>query len=676
MRIKNPVGSSRVGTTEHDVILKKVRYLLLEAERISEPDLALDLYQEALAACNSVASPAGPNAAPANQPLLMDVVFGVAESYWRLNRLDDAAVHFRDLIQRDPSDARLARYWLAACLFGLQLYEELDDLLAHFGDQSHCWLYARALHEFATEGDTEKARKLLIDAHGKGRKFMDYLFGDEQVLASRLIRMRSDSSLHGFARLYLPAWRSVPGAVAWTRQALRIPLSDRSVTPMPLPLNQLLELPRSKATWRVGVSPAKKTSSENTYWIVAVVCDETVLSTDIVDLQPTPAVVWSAVLKAMLEPISGSPSVPSVIEVARPEYSRAWQRMLNEVDCQCRLNYRMPMIQEFFKELATVVEATRLRQLDADFEPLDLPQTDAVWQIGFFHQPEPISNAKVGVVRPWLLCILDRDSKVALCCELSMEQPGREAIWEYARRLMQKMSIRPQRLELMNGDGFGIAKEGASKCATDCVLRDELPELDNFLFEMAVSFSSPEKCSLVNGRGVTPEVMEEFYEVAAIYYSRAPWRHVPGDVPIEIRLANGETRYAVVMGRSGMTFGVTVYEDFGKVRDLLCGRTREMPESKSVIFDEFMSLSPQDLYLVERHGWPIATPEAYPVAMSLSRDRQPDSPSKVSLKLLIGIMRVLPDFVESEMQSKSYDAESYGFKQAVQCTWTAPRSQW
>ena len=167
MRIKNPVGSSRVGTTEHDVILKKVRYLLLEAERISEPDLALDLYQEALAACNSVASPAGPNAAPANQPLFMDAVFGVAESYWRLNRLDDAAVHFRDLIRRDPSDARLARYWLAACLFGLQLYEELDALLAHFGDQSHCWLYAKALHEFATEGDTEKARKLVIDSHGK-----------------------------------------------------------------------------------------------------------------------------------------------------------------------------------------------------------------------------------------------------------------------------------------------------------------------------------------------------------------------------------------------------------------------------------------------------------------------------------------------------------------------------
>jgi hypothetical protein len=54
----------------------------------------------------------------------------------------------------------------------------------------------------------------------------------------------------------------------------------------------------------------------------------------------------------------------------------------------------------------------------------------------------------------------------------------------------------------------------------------------------------------------------------------------------------------------------------------------------SVIYDEVAVMAPADLYLVERNGWPVRTPEAYPVALRFELGRQPQPPSGQDLEYI------------------------------------------
>ena len=472
-------------------------------------------------------------------------VFGVAASLWRLNRIEEAARHFEEVLQADPADHLFARYWLVACLLDAGRLEELKPLLDRYDEPTAFWRYAQALWAFAAHGDGDESCRLLKEAHRLDARFLDYLLGDGLVRADQPIRFeRGRNATHSTARLLLPAWRSVPGAATWVRRVLRVPLGQADAV-LPFPREQLLDLPQQNASWQVGLRKLDpEQAGDEPCWVLGVadVQRKQMRCLTVIEGDPTPDAVWREMLTAFLQPVDSDPQRPRRLEVPRPEFRRAWRQLLDELNIECRVTYQPQPVSQLLEGMADLMAAQRLPRLDDDFDARDLPPGDATWQIDFFHQPMMITNEDVGVQRPWSVLVMDKASGHVLCTEMISGEPAAERLWEYAARVMLQVSGRPRRIEVSDSDGYDFLRPRLAAAEVECVLLDELPELHSFCLQMASSFGGPEKCALADGQDVDRDSMESFYYAAARYFRQAPWKHVPGEIPIEIKVAGFAAR--------------------------------------------------------------------------------------------------------------------------------------
>ena len=314
--------------------------------------------------------------------------------------------------------------------------------------------------------------------------------------------------------------------------------------------------------------------------------------------------------------------------------------------------------------------------LPADLDPREFPQTCAVWQADLFHSPLLISSDEVGVERPWSVIVVDKESGFVLSNELLDDAPTPDDLWEHLLRTMAHPGpcepMRPAKVELSDSDCYDFLKPKLAETGVGCVLLDDLPQLQEFCRAMASRHAGPEKCTLADGAGVTREQMESFYYAAARYFELAPWKHVAGEIPIEIRCRSLDvgTMYGIVIGRTGVTLGLALYRGWNEVLALYRGAGNHDDMSRlAVIFDEVAIMSPADLYLVERNGWPILTPEAYPAAMRIDPGRQPQAPDSEELDYLESCLRVVPEFVTCGQRAKTYEIVTNGKQIKMRLCW-------
>ncbi|MHB1033579.1 MAG: hypothetical protein ACYC35_06555 [Pirellulales bacterium] len=120
--------------------------------------------------------------------------------------------------------------------------------------------------------------------------------------------------------------------------------------------------------------------------------------------------------------------------------------------------------------------------------------------------------------------------------------------------------------------------------------------------------------------------------------------------------------------------GLAIYRDWDEVVALLRGlKGGDEVSGLSVVFDEAAIMAPADLYLVERNGWPILTPEAYPAVMRLEPGRQAQPPRSEELECIETCLRVIPDFVTCDQEAKTYEIATNGKRLKIRLSWTLPR---
>ena len=671
---------------------RKPEQVLAKAREERNPHVALEMYQAVLESCQGIAArsvfdrEAGRMWDLPDARVYLESLFGIASSLWRLGEREEAVQHFLDLLQLDSEDHQSARYWLAASLLDLKRHDELAQLLDLYDEPTAAWRYAQALLAFRSGGDNDDARQVLQEAGQLGADFLDFLLGDGLARADRLVHFGRDprETTHSLATLFLPAWRSTPGAVAWVREVLRVPLGDQP-TEMPFPRNELLELPPRNVTWQVGLrllDEDEPMSGEMPVWILGIVNvdEQKLLYMAVIEEEPTPAAVWGEIVSAFRQPMEGEPHRPVSLEVPRADLRRALQSMLAEVSVECVFGVDLQPIGQLLGGMAELVKAQRLPQVATDIDPGEFPRTEEVWQADFFHLPTFVSNEQIGAERPWVVIVLDKQSQFVLSNEMLPGEPMPEAMWEYVVRSMAhpgpRDPMRPSVVELSDSDCYDFLKPKLGELGIDCVLADELPELHGFCRTLVASYGGPDKCALADGPRVTMEQMESFYYAAARYFEQAPWKHVRGEIPIEIRCRdpNVGTRYAIVLGRTGVTLGLALHNDWDDVRDMLRGlRGWDEMSGFSVIFDEDAILAPADLYLVERNGWPVPTPEAYPVALRFEPGRQPQSPAGEDLEYVESCLQTIPDFVTRDVDAKTYEVETNGKRIKLRLSWTFSR---
>ncbi len=397
----------------------------------------------------------------------------------------------------------------------------------------------------------------------------------------------------------------------------------------------------------------------------------------IIDQPLTETVVWNQLIQAFLSPIDGKPGRPSTLVVCRREFCDAWGPLLSAIGVRCQFETDPQPVGGVLEMMGREVERRALPAVE-DIDIREFPQFDAVWQADFIRSPAWVMNEQEGAYRPWSVLVLDKARSIALTTTHAKGDPAPELLLEFLVRTMARPgggpAQRPRLVEISDSDYYDHVRPRLEAAGIACRLVDELNELDDFCLRLARRFDGAGKCSLADGQGVTRAHMESFYEAAEYYFRKAPWSRLPGEMPIEIRCNDPAmgTRFAIVLGRTGVQLGLCIYDDWEMTQAMLSGyATPEENRALAVCYDEEQVMSAVDLQLIDRLGWLIATPEAWPAVMRLQPHHMPRSASAEELVFLDACLRAIPDFIEEKTASRIRQVEIGTRSVELQLAWNS-----
>jgi len=199
-------------------------YILL-AERTFLRDQQLEYYRQALQAAECTLTP---EIFEKEAGHFWDVIetrpyvrarFRLAECLNKMNRLQEAAEHFRELLRLNRGDYQCARFWYWPCLLRLGKDAEVEKLLKlNKNDKGDCtWDYTRALLTFRQKGDTPLAKRHLNQAIKNNAICAEYLMNGK-VFPKPTPDGRSlfyDDDAAFCAEVLASAWHETAGAAEW-----------------------------------------------------------------------------------------------------------------------------------------------------------------------------------------------------------------------------------------------------------------------------------------------------------------------------------------------------------------------------------------------------------------------------------------------------------------------------
>ncbi|MCI0701641.1 MAG: hypothetical protein L0241_11215 [Planctomycetia bacterium] len=287
-----------------------------------------------------------------------------------------------------------------------------------------------------------------------------------------------------------------------------------------------------------------------------------------------------------------------------------------------------------------------------------LPQAD-VWQCDFRMLPNWMMVGDQPL-RPWITLITNSSNQV-LGHQISDEVPTPEMVWDALAEAMRKPlageARRPATLQVRPGACGESLQPYFEEMGIVLDVTEKLDEFDNAFASLAEHMKREGRPGLLEAPGMTLERVRGFYEAAAEFFRQAPWKRVGYEAAIRIECDRfqGGPWFAVLMGQSGLTTGLALYEDMGLLQRMWEGaeddkkNTRETVAT-SVTFNDPWDISPIDLDAATAHGWPVARTDAYPEVFRKERGMSMRSPLAWELELMEGCLRAVPEFVQRRSQ--------------------------
>lgn len=286
-----------------------------------------------------------------------------------------------------------------------------------------------------------------------------------------------------------------------------------------------------------------------------------------------------------------------------------------------------------------------------------LPRSPDVWQVGGGPLPGLVDH-EGRLVQPWLILVADPDPDHGPIAAqaISMDPPTAEGVWDALARAMSDPlkgePRRPTRVQVRPGPIGDELRTHLAEIGVDCVEADELDLADFLLDDLSKHLASQAEPGLLDAPGVTPERAAAFHRAAAEFYRRAPWQSLGFEQAIRIDSDRheGGPWYAVVMGRSGLAVGLTLYEDLDLLQQTYRGELTDEENALravalTVTFEPERDVPTADLLAIREHGWEVAGPEAYPSAFKKEEDMNTRPPLPWELDLLEECLRAIPAFV-------------------------------
>lgn len=597
---------------------------------------------------------------------------GLADALWASGRYEDAVDNYRSLLRLNPNDNQGIRYRLASALLDLQRHDELFELLEqHKEDDMADWSYTRALLAFRQEGESASACQLLREAYKSNSHVPDYLTGAKPMPQEfpEYISPGGEDEAVGYAVQYLPAWKNSPGAITWLRKTLQVKLAEppQRAAPSWSRTKQVLgALPQNDDVWEVELRSLGE-SLGGKLWMMAIAnaMSGEVLLLDMLAQRPKDAEVWQKLLQVMRQPETGEPGRPTQVQVTRKTFCRLWQPKLAQLNIECEVVDVLPQVDGMMAladSSTDMLQRIHIASESAEGYPdiSSLPQSvGEVWQADV---RQLTSWIDVGgqPQRPWIILVANTTDGLIYTTDLTQSTPPPNWLWQGVEKAIFQPAVGsphlPGVIEVRSDDNRRALATYLEDVGVKCVVAGQLEQLDEMLDGLTdhLAGSSGPK-PLVDSPGVTEETLGTFFHAAADFYRQTPWRSIAGDTIIQVEcdaLTSGPW-FAIVMGQSGMTLGLALYEDLDLLGRLITGDASDEENARrtsalSLTYGEAFECAGKDIDALERHGWPIAGPEAYPTVMRVNPGLAIRVPLKWELELLRSCLEGIPQFLKDE----------------------------
>lgn len=594
---------------------------------------------------------------------------GLADALWAAGKREESVSHYQALLELNPNDNQGIRYRLASALLDLQRHEELSELLQQYAEDGMAdWTYTRALLTFRQEGDSENARQKLREAYESNSYVPAYLTGAAQLpreLPAYISPGREDEAI-GHAAQFLPAWKNTPGAISWLRNTLdlKVAESPRPKAPSWRKLKPMLSaLPQNDDVWEIELQAIDNPEGGKCWGLgITSTLSNKVLLLEPLESRPTDNKVLEQLWRTMLQPEVAEPGRPRAVRVKRKTWHRLWQSKLSQLDIDCELVDALPKLEALMADIGAQAEMMVRFGVSLDDEGQledlsSLPQNAGeVWQADI-RQLKAWVSIEGQPQRPWMLIVANRTEQLIYATDMRETPPAdwlRHGVLKAISQPAVGPAHRPGIIEVASEEKLAEIGAELEPHGIHCVVAERLDLLDEMVADLTdhLAGSSGPK-ALVDSPGITPDVLGDFFRAAADFYRRKPWRSIAGDTIIQVECEAFQSGpwFAIVMGQSGMSLGLALYEDLELLQDTIAGSLSDEENSRrtsalSVTYSEAFEFAAKDLAAVEEHGWPIAGPEAYPMVMRVNPGWAVRAPLKWELALLTACLDCLPQYLE------------------------------
>jgi tetratricopeptide (TPR) repeat protein len=290
----------------------------------------------------------------------------------------------------------------------------------------------------------------------------------------------------------------------------------------------------------------------------------------------------------------------------------------------------------------------------------NLPQEYDVWQADFRQMPNWI---RVGSkpLRPWIVLVTSRSNDLVLTHEMPEEMPSAALLWDVLVQAMQHpvagTSHRPTELQVRDDESWEALRRHLDEVGVGLTVAGELDQIEVVFQGMCEHVCGKPKPGLLDMPGVTAAQVGSFFEAAAFFFQKAPWKKVGYEAAIQVECDKFQSGpwYAVLMGQSGLTMGLALYEDLKALRQIWASERDDEDNARqsvatTVTFGEEWDIPVADLEAAKTHGWPVARADAYPEVFRKERGLSLRPPLAWELELMEGCLRAVPEFVARRKQ--------------------------
>ena len=289
-----------------------------------------------------------------------------------------------------------------------------------------------------------------------------------------------------------------------------------------------------------------------------------------------------------------------------------------------------------------------------------LPQNDAVWQANFRQLPTWTKTDGENV-RPWMILATEPATDLILSHEVADQEPSPAALWDVLAQAMRHPAMgkphRPAELQVRPNDRWEYLRPHFDEIGVRLTSADAVDHVDGVLEELGEQLAGEKEPGLLDAPEMTPRQVAGFYEAAAEFFRQAPWKKVGyhNAIRIECDKFKGGPWYATLMGQSGLTIGLALYQDLKLLKSLWTGEGDDEKNALRTVattatFGEEWEIPVADLDAAKRHNWKVARPDAYPAVFHKERGMNMRPPTPQELELLEAVLRAVPDFVSRRRQ--------------------------